>query len=256
MTDTPVQPRASLADYTPAEVEAIVAIRCKELSEHLGWEITPPAVKIVSPDALSEAMEADQKARSEKIRGAARDVGLLASMAGWLLRLISPSMLGYFGTHHNTLYLNGEVVPQQAAYVLLHELVHAAQWQRFPELFERLDAGRVAAEDLADRHGDDAEATRIARDHYESLVTFIEGHATLHGRRVCEARLLRDAPTLSADEVRAYVNALTGLDPSDETMAQIYLRGESTLANLDPLQVDAIFREPDQIVRLFSRLSS
>lgn len=247
------QPRSTLAGYTPQEVESIVAVRCQELSAHLGWPLAPPAVKVVEPDALREAMHADVNARAEKIRGAPREEGLLSTLASWLLSLLSPSVFGYFGTSHNTLYLNGELVPQQAGYVLMHELTHAAQWQNFPALFARIDAGRVAAEDLAEKHGDDSPEAAAARDRYESLVTFVEGHATLHARRACEARLLRDAPNVSAADAHAFVEAMMGLDLTDETTQLIYVRGETKLAELDSARVQALFGAPEEIEKLFTR---
>lgn len=250
---TTVAPKVSLAAYTPDELTTIVALRCQELSAHLGWRVTPPAVRIVDPEGLQIAMRADVKARGEKVRGVSREEGLLETIAGWLLGMIGPTVLGYFGTSEDTLFLNGELAPQQAGYVLVHELTHAAQWQNFPALFARIDASRAETEDLIDRDGPDAPATRAARDRYESLVTLVEGHATLHGRRVCEARLRRDAPQVPEAEVTAFVTALMGLDPSDENVALIYLRGERALAGMDAARVEAMFRDPEQAVRAFSR---
>ncbi len=163
MTTPPAQPKASLAAYSADEIASIVNTRCQELSPQLGWTVTAPAVKIVEPDALQEAIQADVRARAEKVRGRPRDEGLFASVASWLLGFIVPSTLGYFGTSTNTLYLNGELAPQQAGYVLMHELVHAAQWQNFPALFARIDTVRASAEDLADEFGEDAEVAQAAR---------------------------------------------------------------------------------------------
>ncbi len=251
---TPVTPKATLAAYTPDELTAIVALRCQELSAHLGWPVKPPAVRVVDPEGLQIAMRADVRARGEKARGTtAPEEGLLETLAGWLLGMIGPTVLGYFGTTEDTLFLNGELAPQQAGYVLVHELTHAAQWQNFPALFARVDASRAETEDLIDRDGPDAPATKAARDRYESLVTFVEGHATLHGRRVCEARLRRDAPQVSEAEAAAFVAALTGLDPADENVALIYVRGERALAGMDAAQVEAMFREPERAERLFAR---
>ncbi len=84
-------------------------------------------------------------------------------------------------------------------------------------------------------------------------MTFLEGHATFHGRRACERRLLRDAPNVPAEEARAFVEALMALDKADETTALIYVRGEETLAGLDAAKVDALFRDPNQILKLFTR---
>lgn len=69
---TPVTPKASLAAYTPDELTTIVALRCQELSTHLGWRVRPPAVRIVDPEGLRVAMHADVKARTEKVRGVTR----------------------------------------------------------------------------------------------------------------------------------------------------------------------------------------
>jgi len=253
---TLVSPKTSLAEYAAEEVAGIVALRCQELSMHLGWPLVPPAVQIVAPGALREARDADVRVRAETIRGAPHREGFLASLATLLQDFMGPSVLGYFGTSQNTLSLNAELVPQQAGYVLLHELVHAAQWQNFPELFAVIDAARVATEDLVDEQGATSTAAVAARDRYESLVTFLEGHATLHGRRACEARLARDAPNATAEEVHGLVAAMTGLDPTDDMTALIYVRGETALAELDAAKVESLFRDPEQIVKLFTRIQA
>jgi len=248
-----VEPRSHLAAYSADEIAAIVALRCQELSDHLGWSVAPPAVRVLGPSELRDAAEADVQRRSEAIRGRPREEGLLAELASWLLGFFGPSLLGYFGTSQNTLFLNGELGTSQAGYVLMHELVHAAQWQRFPGLFARIDAGRVAAEDLADQQGEQGHEAQVARDHYEALVTFLEGHATFHARRACESRLRRNLPDASDEEIRAFVEALMGLDLTDETTTLIYVRGEALHTSLEPAQVEAMFREPDEIVRRLSR---
>lgn len=256
MTTTAAQPKQTLAEYSPDEVASIVATRCQELSKRLGWTIAPPAVKIVDPDELQEAMDADMKVRAEKARGRPMRVseeGLLTALATWLLGLLSPSVLGYFGTAHNTLYLNGELAVQQAGYVFLHELVHAGQWQRHPGFFAALDTGRATAEDLSLEHGDDDVRTLAARDRYESLVTLAEGHATHHARKASEDRIAKGAPQLSPAEVQALVTSFMGLDPNDENTALLYVRGEKAVAEMSAAEVEAMFQDPDKAVAKFTR---
>lgn len=246
-----VAPKATLSAYAPEEITTIVARRCEELSAHLGWSIVPPAVRVLSPDVLDEIVRADVAARTRAIRGHDREEGLLQSLASWVLGLLGPSTLGYFGTTDETLYLNGDLVPAQGAYVLTHELVHAAQWQRHPALFAQIDQARVAAEDEANDGGSD---DGPARDRYVSLVTLVEGHATHHGRKACEARLAREAGAeVPPEEVAAFVTQLMALDPDDENTALVYVRGERALAALDAEAVDALFRDPEGAVRMFAR---
>ena len=247
-------PKSTLAGYSQGEVDAIVAVRCAELSTHLGWMLVPPAVRLVDPIELSSSVRSDVDARGLKIRGSARHEGCWSGLAASVLQLFGPSVLGYFAAGSDTLFLNRELVPAQAGYVLLHELTHAAQWQRSPALFAAIDAARVAAEDAQDRVGDAATEAQVARDRYESLVTFVEGHATFHGRRACEGRLLRDAPNTTPAEVEAFVDQLVGLDLTDETTQLIYVRGEATIALLPhAARVDELFHDPEAIVTLLTR---
>lgn len=51
----------------------------------------------------------------------------------------------------------------------------------------------------------------------------------------------------------AFVAALMGLDPTDENTALIYVRGERVLSGMESAAVEAMGREPEQAVRLFSR---
>jgi hypothetical protein len=246
-----------LADYAPEEVDAIVAKRCEELANVLGWPVAAPRVQRVDPIDLASAAKDDAKARSEKIRGKPREQGFWSSLASGVLELFGPSMLGYFAAGSDTLFLNSELVPAQGGYVLLHELTHAAQWQSFPELFHVIDRARVAAEDAQDRHGDGAVESVAARVRYESLVTFIEGHATMIGRRACEERLTRDAPpSTPPEEVKALVAQLVGLDLDDETTQRIYVRGEKVVGGLEPAQLKALFSDPEAIVKLFTTVAS
>ena len=78
----------------------------------------------------------------------------------------------------------------------------------------------------------------------------------MHGRRACEARLARDAPNATAEEVHGLVAAMTGLDPTDDMTALIYVRGETALAELDAAKVESLFRDPEQIVKLFTRIQA
>jgi hypothetical protein len=245
-------PKNALSEYTPQEVDEIVALRCQELSALLGWPVAAPGARIVDEGALREARSEDVRACEARVRGGPRDEGLLSKVASFLSDLVSPSVMGYFGRTANVLFLNEAMIPAQAGYVLMHELTHAAQWQNHPGLFDAIDRWRVHAQDAADQHGSEAPEALAARDRYEPLVTFVEGHATLWGRRACEQRLLRDAKNVSPEEAHAFVEAMMGLDPSDETVARIYIRGERTLAGLAPEQVAALFGDPEQIVGLFA----
>lgn len=245
--------KSTLADYSPDEIHDIVATRCAELAPMLGWPVAPPTVRVVSPDALRAATDDDVRARGRVVRGVDREDGLLERVVGFLAGLFGPALLGYFGTSTNTLFLPSTMVPQQGAYVLLHELTHAAQWQNHPGLFALVDRERVATEDHIDAHGPDADVSLAARDRYESLVTLVEGHATLIGRRALEHRLRSQATGVSDDEIRAYVQQLTGLDPTDETTQLVYVRGEERLARMSSEEIDALFHDPEAAVRLFAR---
>jgi hypothetical protein len=243
-------PKAKLCDYGAAEVEAIVAQRCGELSALIGLPLVAPAVRVVEPVALAAARDADVRVRAEKVRGRPHQGAVWTTIATWLAQTFGPACLGYFAASDATLFLNGELVPQQAAYVLLHELTHAVQWQNFPALFAAVDASRVAAEDLAEANADGAAA---ARDRYESLVTFVEGHATMFGRRALRARIQRDSPTSTPDQVDDYVRQMMALDLHDDTTALIYVRGEITLASMEPARVASLLGDPEGIVKLFTR---
>jgi hypothetical protein len=256
MSANTAEPKPALSAYTPDEVQSIVAVRCQELSALLGWNITPPAVRFADPSARADARDADIRVRSEKIRGAARDEGWLSTLSSWVSRTFGPSVLGYFATSQNTLFLNGELLPQQAGYVLMHELTHAAQWQNFPSMFAAIDAARVAAEDAADRSGEGGGDAAVLRDRYVSLVTFVEGHATGIGRRACEERILRDSATVAPADAKAFVAAMMGLDTADEMTALVYVRGDKTVADLDSSRIEALFRDPDGVVKLFTQLAS
>jgi hypothetical protein len=237
-TSTPgaATPKAKLSDYGAPEVDAIVAQRCQELSALIGLPLAAPAASVLEPAALAAARDADIRARGEKIRGRPHQAGVGTRIATWLAQTFGPACLGYFAASEATLFLNGELVPQQGAYVLLHELTHAAQFQNFPAVFAAIDASRVAAEDLA-----------------ESLVTFVEGHATMFGRRALRARIQRDSPTSTADQVDDYVRQMMALDLHDDTTALIYVRGEITLASMEPSAVASLLADPEGIVKLFTR---
>jgi hypothetical protein len=249
-----IPPKPNLAAYTQQEIESVVAIRAREISERLGWPLVAPAVRVLDTDAMKEAIDADVSARETKVRGAPHEAGLLERMASWVASLVSPSTLGYFGTSANTLHLDGALVPQQAGYVLLHELVHTAQWQHQPNLFAQIDAARVATMDTAHQFGDESPQAKTARDRYESLVTFIEGHATFHGRHALETRLTHDIANVTEAEVQKYVEQMMALDLTDENTNLIYVRGEKKIAELDTARVEALFADPEQIVALFTRL--
>jgi hypothetical protein len=250
------QPRETLAAFQPEALAAVVASRCQELSAQLGWPLVPPPVRVVAAGALREALLADLQARGERACGGPRRRrgGGLSGLASRLLDLLSPSVVGYFAVSEEALYLDAALAPSQAAYVLVHELVHVAQWQRFPGLFGRIDAGRVLAEDLIDQQGEAAPQAVAARDRYEALVTFLEGHATFHGRVACEQRLRRDAAQVSAEAAHAFVEALMGLDQDDPMTALLYVRGEQAVAAMDGAAVQAMFVDPELAVRRFTRL--
>ncbi|HEY4221092.1 MAG TPA: hypothetical protein VGO62_07110 [Myxococcota bacterium] len=243
----------NVAGYTQQEIDAVVAQRCGEISARLSWPLAQPTVRVLDPDALKDAVAADIHARETQVRGAPHEASLLERMTSWIASIVNPPTLGYFGTSNSTLHLNGVVVPQQAGYVLLHELVHAAQWQRAPGLFAAIDAARVAAGDTMREHGADSAPAKKARDRYESLVTFIEGHATFHGRHALIDRLTRDVAYANMVDVKKYVEQMMALDLSDENTQLIYVRGERALAELDSARVEALFADPDRVVALFTR---